>query len=372
MKVAHIVSTFYPHVGGMGEVCFLETDNLRDRGELDITVFTLHYPKTEYRDELFPFTVKRLRAAIKIGDAGWMCCLKNKLQDFDIVHFHFPFYGAEKSVIEAKKEYGFKLIITYHMDAQVKGFKKIIQNVLDFLYGKKLFEIADKIIYIDEERFKHFKFFNEIIKLKSFYLPNAVETEIFKPQEKNYSQVGLDKYKGKKIILFVGNLLPVKNLEILIKAMPEIQKESILLVIGGGYAEKRYKKMVKEMNLNDRVIFYGIEKNKEILAQIYNLASALAVPSHYETFSLSALEALSCGIPVIGNNIPGVRGRIAHGIDGILLTENTKEQWADAINSVLQYSEEQRKNIAKRARQKAVVNYSVETHINKLIGFYKD
>lgn len=370
MKVAHIVSTFYPHVGGMGEVCLLEANNLSSLGE-DVTVFSLYYPGTDYRDELFPFKVNRLRAALKVGDAGWVCCLKDQLQGFDIVHFHFPFYGAERVVLEAKKKYGFRLVVTYHMDAQVKGYKKIIRDFLDFFYGKKLFETADKVMYVDEERFKSFRFFNEFIKIKSVYLPNAVETDIFKPQKVSFAEVNLEKYNNKKIILFVGNLLPVKNLEVLIKAMPEVENDAVLLIIGGGYAEKKYKKMAEEMNLSNRVIFYGPEKNKEILAKIYNLAYVLAIPSHYESFSLSALEALACGVPVIGNNIPGVRGRIAHGIDGILLTENTKIQWVDALNSVLQYNDNQRKIIAQKAREKVLKNYSVEKHINKLLEIYQ-
>lgn len=369
MKIAHIVSTFYPHLGGMGEVCLIESGHLQDQG-FDVTVFSLHYPKTEYRDELFPFDVERLKAAIKIGDAGWMCCLKDKLQDFDLVHFHFPFYGAEKAVIAAKKKYGFKLVITYHMDAQVKGVKKILRNLCDFLYGKELFEVADKILYVDEERWRSFKFYNELFKVKSFYLPNAVDTDIFKPMTVNHSEVRLEKYEQNKIILFVGNLLPVKNLDILIRAMPGINREAILLIIGGGYAEKKYKKMVENLQLQERVIFYGPVRNKEELAKIYNLANVTVVPSFYESFSLSAIESLACGIPVIGNNIPGIRGRITNGIDGVLIKENTKEQWEDAINCVINHTIDQCNIVAEKARQKAVLGYSVKMHIDKLMQIY--
>jgi len=371
MKIAHIVSTFYPHLGGMGEVCLLEANNLSSRG-LDVTVFTLHYPKMDYRDELFPFKVKRLRAVLKFGDAGWVYCLKDQLQGFDVVHFHFPFYGAEKAVIEAKQKYGFKLILTYHMDAQVKGFKKMIKNLLDAFYGKKLFEIADKVLYIDEERFRGFKFFNEITKLKSFYLPNAVDMEIFHPRTVDLSQVQLEKYRNNKILLFVGNLLPVKNLEVLIKAMKGVNKKAVLLVVGGGYKEKKYKRMVKDAGLQERIVFYGPVRNKEQLSEIYNLASAVCVPSFYESFSLSAVESLACGVPVIGNNVPGIRGRIINDVDGVLLTENTFYNWQDAINSIIEYSDEQRKIIAEKAVKKVISSYSVPVHMDKLVEVYNN
>ncbi|MDO9509872.1 MAG: glycosyltransferase family 4 protein, partial [Candidatus Magasanikbacteria bacterium] len=370
MKVAHLVSTFSPHLGGMGEVCLLEANNLQAYN-FNISVFSLFYPKTDYDNKKFPFRVIRLKALFKFGDAGWLNCLKDELKDFDIVHFHFPFYGAEKAVIDAKKKYGFKLVITYHMDAQVKGIKKILRNSLDFLYGKKLFEVADKILYIDKERFHGFHFFTELIKLKSFYLPNAVDTDIFKPMKVDLSEVLLEKYTEKKIILFVGNLLPVKNIDVLIKAMPGVDKEAILLIIGGGYAERKYKKLVRKMCLEERVIFYGPVKNKKDLSKIYNLSNVTAVPSFYESFSLSTVESLACGIPVIGNDIPGIKGRIANSIDGILLKENTKEQWQDTLNSVLQYTDEQRRIIADKARQKALLDYSVKKHMDRLIQIYE-
>ncbi len=370
MKVAHIVSTFYPHLGGMGEVCLLEANNLQSRG-FDVSVFSLFYPKTDYRDELFSFQVTRLKALFKFGDAGWTCDLKDKLQGFDIVHFHFPFYGAERAVIAAKKKYGFKLVVTYHMDAQVKGVKKILRNLSDFLYGKKLFEIADKVMYVDEERFRGFKFFSEIIKLKSVYLPNAVDTDIFQSRPTDPAEVLLEKYAQKKIILFVGNLLLVKNLDVLIKVIPGVDKEAILLVVGGGYAEKKYKKLAEKMQLNERVVFYGPVRNKEELAKIYNLANVTVVPSFYESFSLSAVESLSCGVPVIGNNIPGIKGRISNNVDGILLKENTKEQWQDALNSVLQHTPERRQIVAEKARQKVLLGYSVKMHMDKLVQIYE-
>lgn len=370
MKTAHIVSTFYPHLGGMGEVCLLEADALSSRG-FEIEVFSLCYPGMQYRDELFLFRVERLNAVFKFGDAGWVSSLGEKLKNFDIVHFHFPFYGAEKAIIDAKKKYGFKLIVTYHMDAQVKGFKRLLRDFLDFVYGKKLFEAADKVLYVDEERFRGFRFFNEIIKLKSVYLPNAVDTEIFKPENTDPTKSLLEKYAQNKIVLFVGNLLPVKNLEVLIHSMKGINKEAVLLIVGGGYAEKKYKKMVRQAQLQDRIVFYGEVRNKEELSKIYNAATVVCVPSFYESFSLSAVEALSCGVPVIGNNIPGIRGRITNGVDGILLPENTFDKWQDAINSVLEYSEEQRRIISEKARQKVLLGYSIKMHVDKLIGIYE-
>lgn len=368
MKIAHIVSTFFPHLGGMGEMCLSEVQKLSNSG-LDAEVFTLSYPRTNYQDEKFSFKINRLKTLFKFGDAGWLINLQD-LQNFDIVHFHFPFYGAERAVIKAKKKYGFKLIVTYHMDAQVKGFKKIIRNLIDFFYGKKLFEIADKVIYIDEEKWHSFKFYNEIIKLKSFYLPNAINTDIFKPRITKVNEVGLDKYEGKKIALFVGNLLPVKNLEVLIEAFQKCRDDVILLIVGGGYAEKKYKKIVKKSGLEDKIIFYGRVDEKEKMVKIYNLASVVCISSIYESFSLCAIEALACGIPVIGSNIPGVRGRIANGVDGILLTKNNAEMWKDAIESVVDYDFSQREIIREKAVNKIKNNYSLSAHLNKLLEIY--
>lgn len=91
MKIAEVVATFPPSIGGMGEVCFNESEELAKRGH-EVTVFTLrHFKKKEYTNEKFPFKVVRVRPFLKAGDAGLVPGIFFKLRGFDYIHLHYPF-----------------------------------------------------------------------------------------------------------------------------------------------------------------------------------------------------------------------------------------------------------------------------------------
>ena len=102
MKIAHVVSTFPPQVGGMGQVALEEAQRLAKMGH-EVTVFALGYAGTKYHDQDFPFKVVRLWTPFKYGDAGFAPQLFFKLKKFDVTHLHYPFYGSAQCVWWAKK-----------------------------------------------------------------------------------------------------------------------------------------------------------------------------------------------------------------------------------------------------------------------------
>ena len=213
MKIVHVVSTFLPHVGGMGSVCYNEAKRLSEKGH-DVTVFTLKYPGVIYDDTKFPFKVVRLRPLIRLGDAGLVPQILNRLTGFDIVHLHYPFYGGAEWLCFSSVP----MIITYHMDAQVGGVKGVISKVYDRLWSKILFSQAKKIIAVDIEHFKNTKF-GRYFSSKVIEIENGVDTDIFKPHTVDLNSLGLAQFKDKKIILFVGNPLPIKRLDLLLNSM---------------------------------------------------------------------------------------------------------------------------------------------------------
>ena len=153
MKIAHVVSTFPPNIGGMGVVCYNEAKRLAENGN-DVTVFTLKYPGVVYDDTKFPFKVVRLKPLVKLGDAGLVPQILNHLNGFDLVHLHYPFYGGAEWLCF----YSAPMVITYHMDAQAGGGKGIISKIYDWFWPKILFARAKKIIAVDAEHFKNTKF----------------------------------------------------------------------------------------------------------------------------------------------------------------------------------------------------------------------
>lgn len=366
MKIAHIVSTFLPHPGGMGQVCFEEAKLLAK--EHQVTVFTLAYKGKLYREESWPFKVRRLEPLIQLGDAGWLIDLKKELAGFDLVHLHYPFYGACGSLIKAKKLLGFPLVVTYHMDAQSTGIKKLIGRVYDFFYTGDLLKVADKIVAVDADYFRNSKYGRFIGKEKSAVLPNAVNTEFFLPGPADFGMKPLSEFTGKNIVLFVGNLLPVKNLALLINILPKLADDVCLLVAGGGYEEERYKQLVSDKELDGRVRFVSNFSQDDLL-NFYRAAALVAVPSFSESFSLVALSAMSAGAIVAVSDIPGLRARIKDADDGFLIPVDNAEAWISGLKMIINLSPEKRRAISEQARKNAQ-NFSLEKHGAELNEIY--
>ena len=352
-------------------VCQDEVSRLAPENE--VAVYTLAYPGYKYEDEKLSYKVFRLKPFIKIGDGGILSGLTELLRGYDIVHLHYPFYGALGSLVKAKKMLGFKLVVTYHMDAQRAGLLNFANDIYDKVYSKKLFSITDRVIVVDEDYFKTSKFGRFIGKDKSVILPNGVDLSVFRVyhcEERGTSDVAiLSQMKNKKIILFVGNFLPVKNLPLLIKILPDLPPDTRLALVGGGYAENKIQELINEKNLQDKIIFLGNDVSRKQLADYYRAANVVAIPSLSESFSLVAAEAMAVGAIVVGSDVPGLHGRIKNNEDGFLFKVNDERIWTDGLNKILNLSSEERKNISARAVESAQ-KYSIEEHMRKLKEVY--
>ena len=355
MKIAHIVSAFSPHVGGMGTVCYNEAKRLAEMGH-DVTVFTLKYPGAIYDDIKFTFKVVRLKPWLRWGDAGFVPQILNCLKGFDLVHLHYPFYGGAGWLVFSN----IPLVITYHMDAQVGGLKGIISRIYDLVWPKVLFSQAKKIVAVDAEHFKNTKF-GKLFIGKTVEIQNGVDTNIFKP---NY---GVEK----KNILFVGNPLLLRRLDLLLNAFKLLKDSSLkLVVVGGGYELNKYKQLAKDLQIESSVNFVGQCNDHQKLSDYYNAATCVVVPSDYESFSLVAAEAMACGIPVVASNIPGLANRIHNGVDGLLFEKGSVESLADALKKIMAMSVEELKVMGKHGRVEMENRYSWEKHMEKLLKAY--
>lgn len=377
MKIAHIVSTFPPIIGGMGQVCLEEIKLLAERGH-NITAFTLLYKNRHSESSLFDknfaagISTRRLKPFFKIGDAGWTPKLFFKLNGFDIAHLHYPFYGGAQCVFLAKIFNGQKYVLTYHMDASPSGLiKKILQAIYDAVWAKRILLGAEKIITVDKEYFLQTKYAGAIDKNKVVEIPNGVDAEVFCPRAVDLAKIGLEKFANKKIILFVGNAMPIKRLDLLIDAYKSLSDgDAVLTIVGGGYKIKKYKKMAENLGLAEKIIFAGLCSDKNKLSEYYNAARCLVVPSESESFSLAAVEAMACGCPVVGSDAPGIRGRIDNGIDGFLFKSGSAEGLADKLRKVLSLSEEERKKMGEAGRKKAMEKYGWKKHVDELEKIY--
>lgn len=369
MKIAHVVATFPPDIGGMGQVAYDEARELAKRGH-DVTVFALSYPLSRYNDAGLPFRIIRSRPLIPGGIAGWVPAWRKKLTGFDLIHLHYPFYGgAESAWMNAGSV---PYVATYHMDAQPTIiFKRLIKLLYDRFLAPRILGKARKVILVDDNHY--FSLEKKLYPAQKTILSNGIDTEQFKPGAPVPYEFGLDNLAGKRIFLFVGNLLPVKGLSLLIKAWNKLSNDSAhLLIVGGGYHESSYKKLAKKYGVADRIHWQGPCYNKDRLVKYYRTAEAVIVPSYSESFSLVAGEALASARPVIASNVPGMGARVRENETGFLFDAGDERSLLDALEKFLNLTPDQREMFGRNGRELIEKKFSLTKHVDALENIYRE
>ena len=207
-------------------------------------------------------------------------------------------------------------------------------------------------------------------------LPNGVDAELFCPGEKDRRLVARYGLDGKTVVLFVGNLQPFKRLDLVIDAMAGTDRPDIvLLVVGGGYGEEGYRSRVRELRLDDRVIFAGPQSPSGELPAHYRLGDFLVLPStHSEAFPLVVLEAMASGLPVIVSALPGPSGLVDQDRDGLIARTGDLQDLVRNMELLVAHAEK-RREMGAAARGKAMERYRwekigerLEFALTKMVG----
>lgn len=138
-------------------------------------------------------------------------------------------------------------------------------------------------------------------------VPIGVDTSIFSPKKPTLIEPGL-------IVTTASADVPLKGLQILIEAMSEIHSHEPsvrLVILGKPNKDSKLPERISELGLEEVVEFRGSVPQREMV-DLYNSASIAVVPSLYEGFSLPAVEAMACGVPLVatdGGALPEVTGR---------------------------------------------------------------
>ncbi|MBO7609833.1 MAG: glycosyltransferase family 4 protein [Muribaculaceae bacterium] len=153
----------------------------------------------------------------------------------------------------------------------------------------------------------------------------------------------------KRFVLLMGPLKKSKNLLDMVKAIRRLKDKELCIVMVGkstNYYRHSIRPYVNEYNLHDRVIHVKHLHSAD-LPNIYQQATAVLCPTQNELYSLSMLEAMSCGIPVMVN--PDSMMATEAGDAVMVTTGSTPEAWAAAIDALVA-SPEQQQIFAERGR----------------------
>ena len=173
-----------------------------------------------------------------------------------------------------------------------------------------------------------------------YFLYNPVDGNRFVPKEKSPILIKRYGLENKKIIFIIARLLAMegyKGYDRVIEALPKILKEvpnAVYLLAGKGDDAPRVKKLISELNLEDKVIMAGYVSEEELVDH-YNVADVFVMPSKAEGAPAVFVEALACGIPVVAGNQDGSATPLLGGEVGLLINPDDVGEIASAIIKVL-------------------------------------
>jgi glycosyltransferase involved in cell wall biosynthesis len=208
-----------------------------------------------------------------------------------------------------------------------------------------IFREAHHIVVTTLEMKNYVTQYYELQSDKTRVIPNYVETERFY-QLSNTSRTP-------RQIFFVGRLEVEKNLLALFDALTGLDVELCLAGVGKQMDVLREKAEANHLNVR----FLGRVPNED-LPQLLNQASIFILPSHYEGHPKALLEAMACGLPVIGTDVPGIREIIQHGENGWLCGTDAMHI-RQALETVLGDRTLQ-KRLGENARQTVVDQFSLD------------
>lgn len=164
-------------------------------------------------------------------------------------------------------------------------------------------------------------------------LPNFVDTEVYAPRRDEQERERFAR-ADEKLLLHISNFRPVKRVLDVVRVFHRVAHSlpARLVLVGDGPDRAAAEALGRELGCAERMVFLGLVAGaSEILPQ----ADAYLLPSAGESFGLSALEALSCGVPVVGARAGGLPEVVRDGKDGILEEVGDTEAMARRLIALL-------------------------------------
>jgi teichuronic acid biosynthesis glycosyltransferase TuaC len=373
------LTPFYPHDREATNGCFIsEPLDWLARGGVQNTVFAVQ-----------PFYRTRLRASDLAPPAEWLRYFSvpggfglptagaflfarivgrvrelHHSRGIDLIHAHAPLPCGHAAML-LSAELGLPYVVSVHgLDAfsteQVSGqagewCRRISQRV---------YRSSRRVICISE-RVREQVLEGTGPNCRTSVVYNGVDVGLFSPSSERSS--------GGPIVLSVGNLIPIKGHEFLIRAVAALADDFPALtldLIGRGPEQSRLQALAQQLGIRHRVRFLGLQSRQQVAAAMRR-CSVFALPSRYEGLGGVYLEAMSVGKPVIGCRGQGIAEVIQHGSNGFLVGPDNERELTLALAMLLR-DEPRRRNLGAAARDTILERLTLAHQAESLARIYRE
>lgn len=320
-KTLLLTHEYYPFKGGIANYLY---GYFKDLDNLEIV--------TDQQDIVNDSHTHKLELVGKVLRPRWKKGLKNvkqfvKNNNIEII-FTPHIFPLGIIALHLKKELGIPYVISLHgldINLAIQKDKKLAKEIL---------EEADHIVVNSE-------FVKKIVSELEVSTGIVVLPPTFTLNATTSKDPELEKeYQNKKVLLTVGRLVPRKNHKSVINAVAELQLDDLVyLIVGQGPEQENLKNQVKQLNLEDKVIFLP-NISHENLPNYYSLATLFVMPTinlgpDVEGYGIVYLEAASYGLPIIASKDTSAEDFISNHDNGILVDGTNPSHIALAIKELL-------------------------------------
>ncbi len=347
-----------PGIGGAERVLVDDINECVRRGTVEVRLLTLR-PESE----------KSFSGQLSLQRNYWKVVqLKKLFAIWGVIQILLYIYREKPDLIVSHLWYANTVAKICKLFGACRTVLTFEQNVYDTIKSKKSF-LLDRVLQ---------RFCTKIIAVSSTVrdsliahgidqqhiqvIYNSVDVETF--SKPHHLIEPLPHPKGTFTFLYIGRLIPQKNVEHLLRAFVEVEG-AVLYIVGTGYLQEKLEALVAQLGIAHRVYFLGVRSDIPALMQA---CDCFVFPSLYEGFSLVLLEAMASQMPIIISDFAAGREVIVDNGNGIIAGP-TATAFADACRCVMQ-DESLRHQIAKEAR-KTAQTFSISRHVDEILAFIK-
>jgi len=325
---------FFPHMLGGTEKAVYELGRQLVRKGCYVTVVTLNTDRAEEHSQVEGINIYRLPAVPVTNLLGAQLTLSpaapfrvtrivERVRP-DIVHAHNLYFQLTMIAPLIKRLIHVPLVTTLHLPKMM--YNRFLLDSLISIYqrvvGDLIIRSSDRLIAVGQSVMKHAIADLGASSSKIAIIPNGVDTTVYLPSDP----------KGKDIIVtFIGRLIGNKGPHFLVEAASDVLKdfpEVRFYIIGDGPLKDELIKKVTFLKMKDRFHFFGSVPD---VLPFLRETTVFVRPSLTEGMSLTVLEAMACGLPVVVSNVEGNAEIVENRVNGYLVTPANSKALAEAI-----------------------------------------
>ncbi|MBU9723921.1 MULTISPECIES: N-acetyl-alpha-D-glucosaminyl L-malate synthase BshA [Bacillaceae] len=360
--------TCYPTVGGSGVVATELGKALAEKGHqvhfitssipfrLNGCNENIYFHEVEVNQySVFRYPPYDIALASKMAEIA-------KREELDILHVHYAIPHAISAFL-AKEMVGdhLKVVTTLHgTDITVLGYDPSLSDMIRFGI-----ERSDKVTAVSNDLVKQTQDLLSTEKdISTIY--NFIDDREYSPKRESNFREALGISSTQKVIIHISNFRKVKRAPDVIQSFYEIQKDidSVLLLVGEGPDLPVIQDQAKRLGILHKIKLLGSQKR---IAELLAICDLKLLLSEKESFGLVLLEAMACGVPVIGTNIGGIPEVIEDGKNGFICPLGDIESITKRAIQILTDDK-----LHQEMSEYAVNKVTEDFHLEKIVRQYED